>query len=298
MKNLALFICDADDYFLDKLTRYIDRQEGSPFQIKTYNNHADLIGAKKEGFLLIQEKMMPLEEAASFLKIIILCESIGEMTNAAMDYLYKYQSARSIYTYLVDLYIELMAGQPAGGGRKKAPTQIWGVYSPVGRIGKSQWAHRYLKEAAREDCCLYIDMGEFSKSGESPGTLSDLIYMIKEKQYAIALKLEQIVVKGEAFDELPAPVCPYELWEMNEEEWRMLFGQLTYSKYAYILIDFGSLPPLFLLELCEKVFVPYIPEQEEKLQRFEALLSYMEREDIKKKINKVCLTMKGRGGSL
>ena len=143
MDTKILAICDVEKQYAFKLMEAFCEKKNLGFQVHAFSGIEELqefAARTRIEILLIPGKIM--SEKISLLnieKVILLSD--GEVYEEYSDYesIYKYQSAeyiiKEILCYCAE-YARPMAGMYCG----KKEFEVYGVYSPIGRCGKSALA--------------------------------------------------------------------------------------------------------------------------------------------------------------
>lgn len=317
MKNILLYLCDPDEAYLNRFNGFIQHREHCPFIVRAYTGMDDV---RKDGsqpaILLVSsvffqqlwqgetEDFCPKDWAC----ILFLdegreklpfgeCRKVWEDT--VVDVISKYQSAVHIYKRLLDLCQEqgqfLIRPELFTGG----PVEVLGVFSPDDKKLQKSWALEKARKLSLDKPCLYMTFEESLIPENTGKGMSGLILMLKEKlkdckpsgqeaQKAVA-QLGSLVTSEGALDLLSPAACPYDLKEMGEDEWYWwLESVIRYGRYDVIVMNMGpSVPPLCLLELCTRIFVPSGPEDDKSWRDFKNLLEFMEKEGIAQKTERV-----------
>ena len=345
MKTVLLYICDPDELYLNRLNGYIQHREYSPFIVQTYTD-LDVMAQEDEapGVLLVSsvyfEELQRLRESLHENRrtyIIFLDEGgpgallkRAKLPKETFDIIEKYQSARKIYEYILDVCAARgdFLIHPQGAG--KGPVKLVGVYTPENKRIQRACAWNMAQKLGSDSPGLYLSLEEFlpagSISGQS-GSLSDVIMAIKEavkhrrmgdreepalaespaaygeagadKEQCLSV-LDTCVKREGSLDIIPPAVCPYDLKEIKDEEWYYwLERMMRQSRYDFIVINFGNaVPGLCLLELCSQLYMPCGPEDEELCGRFKDTLKFMGKDAIAQKIQFVSMGGEEKDGLL
>lgn len=301
MKNTPLCIYDRDAVYLERLSRYLMGQRDSPFLIRTYfGDNLGFLQDIKEGFLLISSSL--LREEIKTLKsnrVIVLDE--GDTSTEYEEFLHvdKYQPAAVLY--------ELLIGHCAdredvisfeGDGRR---AELYCVYSPIRRIGKTQFCRKLCAEYAEKGHVLLLSFEEFSKEDGGQG-LSELIYFYKAGKKHISGELERLAVSDSGYGRLAAAACPSDLWDISKEEMKDFLGQiLDCGVYDSVVLDLNMLmwlPDIF--EMAKIIYVPYIDSRCEmnRMRQFENMLGLFAESGIEGKIQKVKMVLSEKIGGI
>ena len=165
-----------------------------------------------------------------------------------------------------------------------------GVFSPIGRVGKTGLALALGKEIARQRRGLYLNMEEYSGFEvlyplNTAWTLSELMYFLKQGKPAFACKLESIVRQIGGLDYIPPVRSPVELRDIRKEDWELLLETLgRESRYEFVILDFGSsVEGLFeLLESCDGIYMPVSRDEaaQAKVRQYEDTLKLLDLEHV------------------
>lgn len=285
-----------------KLMESFCEKKNLGFQVRVFSNVEELeYFAKKNQLeiLLITGRMMS-ERIQQFNigKIILLSD--GEIYEKYSDYetIYKYQSAEKILKEILCYYAEY--AKPAAGmffGTKEF--EVYGVYSPVGRCGKSALARALAGKHGKKKRTLLLDLQSFSAYPEQLGEeelwdLADIIYFLRQGKKTFLYKLGSIVRNQEFYDYILPMKTPADLRSVTLAEWTELLEKLsTDSDYQTVILDFGNdISGLFgLLNQCKKVYVPMLLDEysKRKMRNFEVILRDENFERVIESIEKIVL---------
>ena len=187
------------------------------------------------------------------------CKDLG----AEEEEIYQYQPAKKI--------IEKIAGSCARegdvfrsyyGNKKK---EIIGIYSPLHRIGKTEFALALGEELGKTKEVLYINLEEYGcltgVMRSHDRTLADILYHVKQEVPNLSAHLNETVIQEGNLDILaPLPIST-DVKEVPLEDWKMLFSRiLKESMYDIVILDFSESISgiLELLCYCDTLYVPII----------------------------------------
>lgn len=212
--------------------------------------------------------------------------------------IYKFQSCALILRQVLDFYAERA---PAGRGKalRTEKMKLIGVYSPIGRAGKTTFALALGKELAKRKRTLYLNLEEYSGFETlypyaDGWTLSELMYFLKQGKNAFACKLESIVQEMGGLHYVPPLKSPVELRHICLEDWERLLEALgRETGYERILLDLsGAVNGIFeLLDRCDGIYTPICRDEtgRAKLSQYEDTLKLLEMEEILKKTKQFLL---------
>lgn len=302
MDGKVLAICDSEQQYAVRLMEAFCEKKQLGFQIYVFSESGKLeafLEQTQVEILLISGKMMKEEIGRRNIgKIILLSD--GEIYERFEDYesIYKYQSAEYIIKELLCYYAEF--ARPVMGryqGNKKF--EIHGVYSPIGRCGKTILAEGLAKNFAKQRKTLLIDLQSFSAFEEQLGEeelwdLSDIIYFLRQGKKTLLYKLDSIVKTRNDFDYILPMKTPADIRSVTLSEWTELFERLAYDTgYEVVVVDFGEdVCGLFqLLSQCTKVYAPVLQDEasQKKWNNFEWALRYEDFKILMEQIQKIDL---------
>lgn len=295
-------ICDTEKRYAVKLMEAFCEKKNFGFQVHAFSEVEELeLFAQQTQIevLLISGKIM--SETISRLnigKIILLSD--GEVYEAFSDYesIYKYQSAEHIMKEILCYYAEY-ARPVTGMHYGKQEFEVYGVYSPIGRCGKSALAESLARCYGKEKKTLLLDLQSFSAlkeqlSEQELWDLADIIYFLRQGKKTFLYKLSSIVRSKTSFDYILPMKTPADLRSVTLAEWTELLEKLASdSDYRVVIIDFGNdICGLFqLLSQCTKVYTPVLPDSasREKIENFEWNLREEHFEKVLESIQKIYL---------
>lgn len=302
MQTGILVICDTDQEYAKKLMEYIDAKQGLPFKTIVFTDRQELLKYAKDNhieLLLISTTDMESDFTMQNIGKIILLSS-GKIQTAYMSYdsIFKYQSGENIIKEVLEYYVEIHR-ESGMISMSKAETKIIGVYSPVGRSGKTTFALTLGQVLASEHSAVYINMEEFSafdkllESGYS-GDLSDLMYFFKQNPESVPIKLQAVVHNINGLDYIPPLMFCEELRNIETKEWMKLIKRIAVmGTYDRIILDLSSiLANVFeMLEICDVVYMPVKDDRisQMKVADFEECVLKKEKEKLLDNIIKIQL---------
>lgn len=301
MKNTPLCIYDKDTVYLERLSRFLMGHHESPFLIRTYcGDTLEFLNDIKEGFLVISSSLLREEiKQLKSSRVIILAE--GEISTEYEDFLCfdKFQTAGRLYEFLIEQCADRRDVMQENNGRTRA--QLYSVYSPVGRIGKSQFAVKFCREQ-RDKKVLLMNIEEFSKTEDKGEGLSELIYYYRAGKKNINCELQRLSVHEEGYERILPAACLTDLTEMTAEDMRNMITQvIDCGLYDIVVIDINMLLwGVQLLDMCKTIFLPYIEDTAElrRVYRFEQMLNLFPEYNIQEKIKKIKMILPDRAGGL
>lgn len=298
----VLAICDVEKQYAIKLMEAFCEKKTLGFQIHAFSELVELeqfAAHHQVEILLISGRLM--SEKFHYFNIgKILLLSDGEIYEEFADYesIYKYQSADHILKEILCYYAEY-AKPVAGIYQGKKEFEVYGVYSPIGRCGKSVLARVLAGFFGKRKKTLLLDLQSFSALPEQLGEeelwdLTDIIYFLRQGKKTFLYKLGSIVRSQGIYDYILPMKTPADLRSVTLAEWTELLEKLaTDSDYQVIILDFGTeVCGLFgLLSQCTKVYTPVLLDEDSKrkIRNFEMILKNENFERVLSSMEKIIL---------
>lgn len=302
MEKKILAICDVEKQYAFKLVEAFGDKKNLGFQVHAFSGIKELQEFAVQNrieILLIPGKIM--SETINLLnidKIILLSD--GEIYEEYSDYesIYKYQSAEYIMKEVL-CYCAEYARPVTGMYYGKKEFEVHGVYSPIGRCGKSVLAESLAENFGRKRKTLLLDLQSYSARAEQLGQedlwdLADMIYFLRQGKQTFLYKLGSIVRNKDVYDYILPMKAPADLRSVTLAEWTELLEKLaTDSDYEVVVIDFGEAVCglLQLLSQCTQIYMPILSEQtaQRKMENFEWILRDENFEKMIEDIHKICI---------
>lgn len=298
----VLAICDTEKQYAIKLMEAFCGKKNFGFQVHVFSEVRELeqFAERMQIEILLISGSSMSENVSRFNIGKILLLSDGEIYEEFSDYetIYKYQSADHIMKEVLCHYAEY-ARPVTGMYYGKKDFEVHGVYSPVGRCGKSVLAESLANHFGKSRKTLLLDLQSFSAREEQLGEeelwdLADIIYFLRQGKKTFLYKLSSIVRNRRTFDYILPMKAPADLRSVTLAEWTELLEKLaTDSDYHVVIIDFGNdvCGLLQLLSQCTKVYTPVLPdgESKRKMENFEWILRDENFEKVIESIHKINL---------
>lgn len=281
MKMLA--VCAKEEGYSMKLAEYARSKNSCPFLVQIFSHVSslmDYLKLRSADVVLLDETLYDDGQWEGYDGVLcLLGNGIGQEEYPPQ--IFKYQQARDI---LQQILVEYGKRERTKGSVlvSKKGMEIFGVYSPIGRCGKSRFALALGLVLAERQRTLYVNLESWSDlenwlGGIPGGSLSDLLYFLRQRREALAERLCSMTVTVNRLDLLPPARAPADLTVVSLEDWQYLFETLRcQSSYEAVVVDMGDSPQPVekLLGMCTRVYVPTLPggEQQPKLARFLAFI--------------------------
>ncbi len=314
MAGRILAICDADREYITALTKRIGKQKSAGLDIHGFTDRKALLGYAKEqlpDLILMNETLIDEEIQRKFQgRMLVLTEhrpqderetaSKQEIREQPMG-IYKYQASSEVMKQVLEALSS--PNSCIGVGKKnsvqtengiqmvcvgheihKPRTEMIGVYSPVGRCGKTSFALALALSLQKTRPTLFLSFEIFSgwqylypQAKNAAGSLADGIYYLRNGNLRVAEKLLAKEQKMEELSFLPPFSDPQDLLHVTDEEWKVVLDSIRCETgFEAVVADLGVIPafcPAVLLNF-SKIFMPVAAGQTEqsKLRDFEAYL--------------------------
>lgn len=287
MKERQIAVCGAEADYAMRFAEFANSHRESLFAVHGFTDCRELTAYTKEHpvdiLLLSEECLEQLSVNRNFGKVILLSEA-EYRENGSYPAVYKFQSCSQILRQALNLYAE-QSSEALGISLRAERMKRIGIYSPVGRTGKTGFALALGKELAKRKRTLYLNMEEYSgfhalyPYGDE-WTLSELMYFLKQGKKAFACKLETVIQRMGNLDYIPPLRSPVEMRHVSREDWETLLTALEgQSRYEVAVLDLsGAVNGLFeILDQCDFIYMP--TEEDEtaraKLAQYEDTLSLL-----------------------
>ena len=284
MREKNLVICDEEIRYADSLGENFKRHEELSVKVYICSNlqNALQLAKEKQIHIFVVDEKYAYEERCKVTanQVFILgrnqVKDLGEEEYALL----KYRCADEIIREIFEVYTE-KTKENLFHIAKSERARLLAVYSPIHRLGKTEFSIALSKECAKRKKTLYLNLEEyagFEDAYTGEGNLSDLLYYMKQGNENIGMRLQTLVKKRDEVDYLlPIPMV-LDLKEVSKEEWLCLLEQIRdNSIYERIVLDVGeSVQGLYsLLGVCDRVYTPILQDvvSQRKLKRYETNLN-------------------------
>ena len=298
MKSRNLVVCDTEEEYAKALAMFFMRKKELMLQVHVCSSvgHAEALGKELRADILLAaaECAGEVQEKVRAEKVFVLSTGRKSAEKAEYPALYKYQSGEKMLSCIIQECAELFDAEDMSQGMSGNKKQkIIGVFSPVHRIGKTEYALKLGEKLAETENVLYLNLEVFAGIGghfkqEGP-TLADVLYYARQEKGNLGLMLTTLVChRGNLDYVLPVPISE-DLKEVHGSEWALLVNKiLEQSIYETIVLDIGDgIPELYqLLKSCGEVHMPVLEDEysKAKLLQFEREMNVLGQEDVLKRI--------------
>lgn len=291
-KNLV--VCDKEFRYASSLGENISARKNLAIQVHVCSSleRVEELQTKKRIHIFVVDESYDAKERSSILadQTFVLVRGKGTDLQEHEVAVYKYQSADTIMQTIFEYYKEQYQENLTKVSVAKK-TKIIGIYSPIHRVGKSEFAVALGKECAIRRRTLYINLEEYIGHMElaKEGTLGDLIYYMRQEEGNFSNYLQEYVKKMEEMDYLLPIPNTEDLRQVTQREWEDLIEAIEVTGlYEIIILDFGeAVQGLFsLLGKCQIIYQPILADwvSEKKVIQFDENMQALGMEHIMKKL--------------
>ena len=299
MKKI-MAVYDEDPIYAERLSDYVNRKEKGIFEAQAFTSKERLGEFAKGHEIAVLLTGAPADETGiSEIKSaqkIHLTEDEGAGDRGRGPEIYKYQSGDDIIREVMAVYGEIPEVQAELPGLLNKEKRMIGVYSPVGRCGKTSLALAIGQVLAKDEKVLFITLDTFTGfSGlldeQWKRDMSDLIYYYKQGRFH-ALRLNAIIYYLGDMAWIPPIRFPDDYNLLGAEEMANLLMQiLNEGAYSTIVLDVGDYgrQVLPLLDICQVIYMPVKEDvvSQEKLKEFEQYVDDCGKRRLKDKVHRI-----------
>ncbi len=260
MKKQKIGIIDHNEIFAKRLAGFLNKDEGLPFVAVVFTRADALkryLTEKSLAFLISgMEEIIEAED----IPVIRLVEK--KTTDYGM--LYRYQKASLIKTDILERYEYLLPEKLTG------ESLIYGIYSPIGRCGKTTFALELLRQLRGS---MYIGMETFNSINMDCGSIEPLLYGIMQKDETVFSELMELSGDWDGRRLLRSPDCYADLKyiDIDHLSW-FLRGLSERTGITSVVMDIG--PGVFegpeMLKVCDRIIVPYDTDNDIRINSMES----------------------------
>lgn len=304
MRERQIAVCSREREYVLRFTEFANRRQASMLSVHGFTDCAELSAYTKEHpidiLLLSEELSEELPKKEEYGSVILLAEE--EYRSGAEregGVLYKYQSCSRILQQAMNFYAE-QATVSSGTVLRTGALQRIGLYSPVGRSGKTDFALTLGKELAKKKRTLYLNLEAYSGfeslyPSEEGWSLSELLYFVKQGKPAFGWKLEGLIRSMGELDYIPPLRSPVEYESVTRKDWKRLLELLEEeSRYEVVLLDLSEAADGWyeLLEDCQSIYMPVARDEraEAKVRQYEESMRQLGLEAVLERTQKLDLS--------
>lgn len=293
-------ICDSQQSYVYKLAEYLNLRKAVPFQIVAFSSlekYTEYENKTEVELLLITEELfLHCNEELRTPHIILLNET-GVEGVKGYPFIYKYQSAEQIARKILKIYGEI--GDASRLAMVNRQVEILGVYSPVKRCLQTSFALTLGQLIGKERKCLYLNFEAFSgfsrlMKQEYEQDFLDLMYFLNGGIEKFVYKLKGMVESIGALDYIPPALSFMDFAQIEGKSIGILLEEIAArTDYEVLILDLSDhINTLFdILLACDRIYTITRADgiAQAKIQQYEQLVSYMQKEEILGRTTKLAL---------
>lgn len=295
MNEKNLVICDREFRYANGLGENISKRSELALRVSTctcLESVMQFLEGREIHILIIDEDFAYEERSKMKAEqtFVLTKESCRDLGYEEKE-IYKFQSADQILAEVFEVYYD-KTKLSILKSVKKPKQRIFGVYSPIHRVGKTTFAIALGKELAKKEKTLYLNLEEYpdveGRFMRADGrNLGDLLYYMRQENQNIAMRLSAIIGRLEELYYVPPILMSSDLKEVPFEDWQNLLGILNESIYENIVLDISEsvqgLPGL--LQMCDRIYMPVLEDavSKKKLALFEENLQALRLTEVLRK---------------
>ena len=204
-------MCDCDTAYMGRLMDYLDMRQGLPFEVQAFSSPEPLKAYAKEhsvDLVLIAEALMSEEiMQLGTERILLLTEEETELPG--FPAVCKYQSSDTLLQEILCCYRKAQRDYEDMSWPVRR-LSVYGVFSPVGRCGKTGFALILGQVLAESGRVLYLNFEEYagfdSLLPKQDADLSELLLYLLQGMPGVFRKLQELVRPLGQMDYIPPGV--------------------------------------------------------------------------------------------
>ncbi len=306
MKKIMV-VYDEEPLYAERLSDYVNRKDKGIFKAQAFtspealqefakDNEIDVLLTGESG----KERVLA---GVPQTQTLILSEERpgpGAAKSGGSREIYKYQSGDEIIREVLACYCETPGVEMIYPGFSDKSKRIIGIYSPVGRCGKTSLALSIGQILAKEEKTLFLSLDIYTgfsvlMAERWRRDFSDLLYYYKQGRFH-AVRLNSVIYYVGDMAWLPPIRFPDDHCQVTSEEMAGLLETILKDcDYTTIVLDLGSYGKqvLPLLEICGVIYMPVKedPFSQAKLQEFSEYLEICGKKKLEERIIRLHVPM-------
>ena len=280
MQKPILSVFDLEADYVQAFADYLNKKHQVSFDVHAFTSGeslAEFAGKHRIELLIVSAGAFSREiRAIDTGKTVVLSD--GSEVPEGYDCVYKYQAISHVLQEVMAVYSDAEK-KHAVSPVLKNKALIYGVYSPLGRCGKTSFALALGQELARKSPTLYLNLegcsGFEGLTGQTfSRCLSDLLYYARQGDEGFIHRVNVMIHTVERLDYIPPVRMEDDIRQAQWKDLEYLISELTrHSAYEILVIDFGRdlQDPWPLMETCAAIFLPVLEDivSQCKLAQFE-----------------------------
>lgn len=302
-------ICDVQKEYAEHLLSILVKRFGMRFQFHFFSNVKKIEQfaekAEIEILLIAEDCVSEIRGNVKAKKKFILSESMKKEEKQGETTIFRYQSADEILK-IIQSGIGEEEAKAAHKPQKKteekydavqsdftAPKRkigirdepeesgLIGIYSPIHRIGKTEFALCLGEKISEKVPTLYINMegysgNDFYFKGEKNQDLGDLLYYLKQERIDYGLKASLMTGQYKQLDYIMPISNENDLREVTKKEWIYFLDTIMdQCIYKAVILDLGDcVSGLYdILKKCSRIYTPSERMKQEDTEDFVTVFS-------------------------
>jgi len=148
--------------------------------------------------------------------------------------------------------------------------ELIGIYSPVGRCGKTGFALTLGEILAEKKRTIYLNLERYSGLKdmdviqEGGGDINDLIYFYRLDENSLVFRLSSLIRSFLNLDYIAPALAGEDVMSVNGSEWSCIISALAAAgEYEAVVLDLGvSLEDaVYLMSICDRVYMPVLDDR-------------------------------------
>lgn len=268
MKTYQIAVWDDEYDYANSLTTYINSMKDYPCLAVAFCDFQDLVEAYQQGnvfdLLLLGEGKKEVIKQSGQLDNIPQMWLHDNIRKEEIGHFYKYQSAEKLLQSILNQigYVEKKEDVREIGIDHNQSMLVYGVYSPVGRSGKTNFSKGIC--AYSRGHSLYIGMEEYGACLDHEGTGQEFLYYLKVHSDEIHTLIDRILADKTGIIMIPSPQSYLDFQQITKDDILWFLAELSKKNYFQTVvfdIGTGSLFDFQIFSLCYKVWVPILEER-------------------------------------
>lgn len=279
MKNYKVLLCDEEEGFVMALMNYINRNSNIPILAMAFTEEKSLamyLEQHKADLLVINAAWKKMETMSELNCSVLWMLDESEQKSSVEPEGYcisKYTLASDFVRNMLQILSEKKPFISTG-----ANSSCMAVYSPIGRCGKTRFAHalcenQVMNTGITAGRSIYLGMEEYGENETENHGMDALLYFVKQQAANLSLKMKSLAIEQKGYDVIFSALSYRELRDLQKEDIGWLLNCVrTEGYYDLLLADIGSgsLSDIEILAEFDVIYFPYLQDNisGEKVQAF------------------------------
>ena len=270
MKRQVIALMDSDESYAVRFMDYVNHRKNTPFEVRAFTDYGQMkqwISEHYAEILLISEDDFRKEdrEIAGRAGVTVRLTGGPGGSGDQEPCICKYQAASAVLKEAAVIFSAGAHAEPEGSaGILKPRTKVAGVFSPVGRCGKTMFSLALAALLSETKPALYLN---FESCPALPEELTegaeydfgDILYYLRQNSGGLGARMTAAAAERSGICLIAPGPSPGELGGVSSAEWERLFRVLrNETHYEAVVADLGDLPFIRpeILEECDEIYMP------------------------------------------